>query len=261
MTEHLVTGWERDLPVTDTVLRSFLNAYADRVAMVAEALGGCVRRGEEAVFADSGSFVPFDNSVILLAPPRDAVSLVREAAAFFRPGVRWTLFSAWPLPDLSGEGLTLVGHPPFMFRPPGGQAPPLPKDLKIVEAGTPQEVRVFESTLVKGYPIEPAGEGSSVGDPRVAGLPIRRWTGYAGGYPVAVAGAYVAHKVIEIEWVATLPHARGRGFGAAVTWAAVRSDPALPAVLLASDHGRPVYERLGFWPVLRLTVWWVPPRT
>ena len=47
-------------------------------------------------------------------------------------------------------------------------------------------------------------------------------------------------------YVAALPAARGRGVGAAVTWAATLCQPELPAVLVASDDGRPVYERMGY---------------
>ena len=40
-----------------------------------------------------------------------------------------------------------------------------------------------------------------------------------------------------------------------VTQAAALADPTVPAVLIASDLGRPVYERLGFLPVSRWTLW------
>jgi hypothetical protein len=43
-----------------------------------------------------------------------------------------------------------------------------------------------------------------------------------------------------------------------VAWAATTCDPARPAVLIASDDGRPVYERLGYLPVERWTVWLQP---
>ncbi|MDT4977821.1 MAG: hypothetical protein QOG98_3579, partial [Pseudonocardiales bacterium] len=35
-------------------------------------------------------------------------------------------------------------------------------------------------------------------------------------------------------------------------------DASLPAVLFASDSGRPVYERLGYLPVSRWTLWHRP---
>jgi len=63
-----------------------------------------------------------------------------------------------------------------------------------------------------------------------------------------------------VEYVAALSTARGRGAGAAVTWAATLADPALPAILVASDDGRPLYERMGYAAVERWTVWLRPGR-
>jgi hypothetical protein len=51
-----------------------------------------------------------------------------------------------------------------------------------------------------------------------------------------------------------------RGYGEALTWRAARTQAGLPAILLASDDGRPVYQRMGFLPLLRFTVW-LHPRT
>ena len=48
---------------------------------------------------------------------------------------------------------------------------------------------------------------------------------------------------------------RGRGAGAVVTWAATLADPNRPAVLLASDDGRPIYARMGYVAVERWTAW------
>jgi GNAT superfamily N-acetyltransferase len=73
-----------------------------------------------------------------------------------------------------------------------------------------------------------------------------------------VAGAVAAQGLVHLDWVATLPGERGRGVGAALTAAAAGSCPRLPAVLLASDAGRPVYHRLGFFDILRSTIWEAP---
>jgi GNAT superfamily N-acetyltransferase len=82
--------------------------------------------------------------------------------------------------------------------------------------------------------------------------------GVLDGEPVTTAAVTIAHGVGVIELVATLADARGRGFGALVTQAAALADPTVPAVLVASDPGRPVYERLGFLPVNRWTLWMKP---
>lgn len=55
--------------------------------------------------------------------------------------------------------------------------------------------------------------------------------------------------------VGTVPEARRRGFGAAVIWRATLADPALPALLLATSEGRPVYERMSYLPLFRFALW------
>ena len=62
----------------------------------------------------------------------------------------------------------------------------------------------------------------------------------------------------DVEAVATLPEHRGRGVGAAVTWAATLADPAQPAVLIASDAGVGIYRAMGYLPVARWTIWFRP---
>jgi ribosomal protein S18 acetylase RimI-like enzyme len=84
---------------------------------------------------------------------------------------------------------------------------------------------------------------------------LHLFVGYADGRPVSVAGSAINHGLIEVDWVATLPEARGRGFGMALTAAAIGIAPDLPAALLSSDDGRAVYRRLGFLDLFRATVW------
>jgi len=69
------------------------------------------------------------------------------------------------------------------------------------------------------------------------------------GRPVAAAMGVVDGDAVGIYNVATIPAARGRGIGRAVTLAALldgRARGATMGVLEASEMGRPVYERLGF---------------
>ncbi len=69
------------------------------------------------------------------------------------------------------------------------------------------------------------------------------------GRPVAAAWTMVSHGVAGIGLVGTLEHARGRGLGTAVTWAAMRAGydmGATRAALQASGMGHPVYLRMGF---------------
>lgn len=76
-----------------------------------------------------------------------------------------------------------------------------------------------------------------------------RYVGYLDGEPVAVSSLVMAADLAGIYAVATLPAARGRGIGTAMTLHAMtegRRRGAQYAVLQATPMGRPVYERLGF---------------
>ena len=82
---------------------------------------------------------------------------------------------------------------------------------------------------------------------------VRAFIGWDGDRPVATASATVHGGVNHVEMVSTMSDCRGRGYGEAITWAATQADPTLPAVLVASDLGRPVYERMGYLAVDRWT--------
>lgn len=256
---ELITGWEPDLPVADTLLRRFLFAYADRIDRMARRSGGRTEGSDDARFADLASPFHFDNAVVLLRPTplTDLDAVIARARAFFPPTRSWVLLSAWPTPDLSDLGLRLVGHPPLMFRLPAPLPSP-PPELRVVEVDGPARLDDFERTLIAGFPF-PAANGATIFDPRQLGEVVRLFIGYVGEWPVSVAGAAVGHGVVEVDWVATLPMGRGRGYGRALTAAAVGVAPDLPAVLLATDPGRPVYRRLGFIDLLRCTMWEAHP--
>jgi hypothetical protein len=70
----LTTGWEPDLPVTDSLLRQFVFSYADRTAWMARALGGRTDRDADAALADLGSPFLFDNAVVLLQSTPEATA-------------------------------------------------------------------------------------------------------------------------------------------------------------------------------------------
>jgi ribosomal protein S18 acetylase RimI-like enzyme len=77
---------------------------------------------------------------------------------------------------------------------------------------------------------------------------FRAFVGIVGGRAVATAASVRTGRTVGIYSVATVPEARGRGFGTALTWHTLAdADPGWElAVLQASDMGRPIYERMGF---------------
>ena len=124
------------------------------------------------------------------------------------------------------------------------------------------DLAVAERILVDGYPmpeLQPLTPGDLLA-PAILGGATRVWIASVDGEPAAVAAGHRHGGATLVEFVATLPQARGRGAGAAATWAATLSEPDQPAVLMASDDGRPVYERMGYVALERWTVWLRPER-
>ena len=257
---HLTHGWESDLDASDSLLRRFVLATADRGEAMARAVDGRARRTEVYSAADPASAVMFDNAVVVLQPPSyvDLDSALVEALEWYPPERHVVVLSPFPTPDLSPLGLSLMGHPPLMYRPAGGAAPPLPDGLSIHEVTSEADLADFVQTLVEAYPM-PGGESSGIADMRVLDASIRLFVGRVEGATVATSGARVGHGVNDVEWVSTRSDHRRRGIGEAMTWAATLAAPELPAVLIASDDGQGVYESMGFARLVRLTMWHRPP--
>ena len=254
--EHLTNGWEPDTPPDDTLVRSAVLVHASWPVAVASALGRPWRRTDRwsgALLGDSGALV---NPVILTQPvgEQDAAEVVAEAGELIPAGTPYFLLSPWLTPDFARHGLVLIGHPPLMVRFPAPRPRPDPEGVEVREVHDADELAVAERVLVEGYPMPGTAPGSILA-PGLLGGSSRVWLGYVGGEPVSVAMAHLDAGATLVEYVAALPAARGKGAGAAVTWAATLADPEAPAVLVASDDGRPTYERMGYLALERWTAW------
>ena len=144
-----------------------------------------------------------------------------------------------------------------MFRPAAPLAEAPVDGLELRRVNDADAARDWESALVRGYPLAEL-------DPNNAGLlPARaleaprwqHWVGYLDGAPVATASAVVNDHHVDVEFISTLPEVRGRGIGRAATVVATLAASDRPAMLISSDDGRAVYERLGYLPLLRFTLW------
>jgi ribosomal protein S18 acetylase RimI-like enzyme len=87
--------------------------------------------------------------------------------------------------------------------------------------------------------------------------------GYHGGRPVTGAAAVLDHTTVGVYAVGTVENRRGRGFGTAITWAAVRAGVeagASTVVLQSSEDGLGVYRAMGFQTVCRYVEYMPAPR-
>ena len=233
-------------------------AMADRVRHHAVTTRQPLADDDDLVAAKLGERGLFINAAIVLSPPTDWNAVLDRVTAVIPAGAVATLVSPYATPDLASNGWALIGHPPLMARLAAAPSdvPDVP-ELEVREVVNREDLEAFERTLVDGYPmpdLQPHRAGSFF-DERVLGGPTRFWLGLVDGEPVATAVTHVAGGVNDVEMVATLESARGRGYGAVVTWAATVAEPSLPAILIASDLGRTVYERLGYTALSRWTIW------
>jgi hypothetical protein len=260
VTERLEDGWQPDTPTGDNLLRDHFMGFADYFVAAGRAAGHPVLDDEDVGASDGGVPEPFVRVAALRRPPVDADAMGERLDDFFQGDGTYGVFVPGLVPP--PEGFRLGGHPPFMARPAGGPSPPAPPGLRIEPVRDEARMLDFERTMIAGYPVPeldaaPPGTGFSA---RLLEVPhIQFWVGYEDDRPVATSGALVHYGLNHIEWISALPEVRGRGYGAAMTWKATLADPDLPAVLIASDDGRPVYERMGYLPVVRCT-FWVGPR-
>jgi hypothetical protein len=252
-TGALESGHLDDTPVQDTVLRQFLHNQADLNALLAEAGGGEVRRSAAAVVTGSPSPVRYLKQTVALRPLTGLDDPVLDEAEDVAD--RWggqTLLSAWPTPDLTRRGWQLVGHPTFVVRPP---QPPRPYDRdRVSVVATEAELELATRVVVEGYPM-PEATDATLYPPSVLGSELLVRIGWLGGRPVAAAASHPAHGVQQLCLAATLPEARRQGVWEALALARLADRPELPAVSFTSDYSRKGFEKLGFLPVARLTLW------
>jgi hypothetical protein len=255
MAEHLTHGWEPDTPASDSLLRTFVEGTAARGEALAGVVAGRAARHDGIAMSDLGSPIFFDNWATQLAPceyldERAAMAALRD----FYPADRGVLyFSAFPTWDLSGAGFTLMGHPPFMVRPAGGDPTPVPDDLEIRVVDSDAEAAVFAQTIEAAYPMPGAADSPVV--KAWASEHLTLFNGYYGDRCVATGGSWNSDGVNDVNWISAMPETRRRGVGAAITYAATVVHPDDPAVLVASDDGVGVYERMGYMRLVRMTLW------
>jgi len=205
---------------------------------------------------------PWFNGVSVAQPasPGDE-RIIQETIAYFRSrGV--SAFTWWVEPSLSvrtwENPLKPIGFHYDNDTP--GMAVDLhalredlssPSTLKILPVEDLDSLKLWTHVFIAGYGLPAAWEKDFLD--LMAGLgidlPMRNYLGYLDGEPVATSNLFLGAGVAGIQCVATLPQARGRGIGAALTLAPLREAREMNyriGILQSSDLGFKVYQRLGF---------------
>jgi GNAT superfamily N-acetyltransferase len=216
---------------------------------------GAVGGSTECPFVATGLPVAFFNGVYATGPVDDPDQLIADAAAFMAGhGVPWLLWVRDGVDDAlldAGRraGLTDAGGPPAMALPAIAEIPPLPDGLEIAVVHDAAGLEVARDLAARGFEmprefVEVLVAESMLDDPTVVLV-----TGSVHGVPVSTALVGVTGNTAGIYNVATPPEHRRRGYGEALTWAAVAEGRRLGcdhSTLQASPMGAPIYRRMGY---------------
>jgi len=131
------------------------------------------------------------------------------------------------------------------------EALPAVKGLEIRTVTDDESLRTWIKVFVNGYGLPSDWESMTYEMYRQLGLnlPARNYLGYLNGKPVSTSTLFLGGGAAGIYSVATLPEARGKGLGAALTLQPLLETRAMGyrvGVLQSSDMGFNVYKKLGF---------------
>jgi ribosomal protein S18 acetylase RimI-like enzyme len=214
------------------------------------------------LLVDSG--LPCDTFNKILAArlgEETADARIAAAVAYFRR--RGLPFSWWVGPESlpADLGARLERHGLLAAETELGMAarvaaippPPQPAGLETRRAMT--ELAIREFAVVNAANWDPPDQNVLEFFTRASTLllhpacPMQLFVGYSGGVPAATGELFLGGGVGGIHMISVSREFRRRGFGAAITWAAIEAAKLAGVqwvTLQASEEGRPVYERLGF---------------
>jgi GNAT superfamily N-acetyltransferase len=231
---------------------------------------------DESTWVDTGRPIGEYNAVVLAQFTSEAVDAqIESVLAHFRRQSRpftWHVGPTSEPPNLTdrlpAHGLVLDDDEPGMaVELDRVQAPATaPPGLTIETVRDERGLRDWVDVWLFPLPVEVRHE---LFDPLAArGLgdefPWRFYVGRLDGRPVAISQLFVGQGVAAVHYVVTIPEARRRGIGAAMTMRVLEEARALGyrvAVLTASPHGIGIYRRLGFNEFCRIRRYvWEPDR-
>ena len=193
-------------------------------------------------------------------PPRiyfAGITLRPDVPAEAIRDVPGSVCDAWQTLELEPHGFRVWRTEPWFLRPPRAASVAKPPELEIVAVSTAAEVYELEAVSVRGFEDETASIAPGTYHPPevLHDAAMHMFLGRVAGRPVGAAMGYRLDDVVGVFGVTTVASARQRGYGTALTCAAMLTETGLPAILAPSPAGERLYRRLGFESVGALSIW------
>ena len=229
--------------------------WQSSAAIASHARDGEVRQTLRYTLIDIGAPISEFNYALVRDPESDLLDALDAAERFFGAKqhpyrVVFRAEHAEPCAVVLREhGLRAVDLLPGMQIATATRAPAPPAGLDVRVATDAASLRDFGRTVFSGFGL-PEHDAHLFLTEHLRSCPsFVPFVGYVGRTPVCASSLLVNAHVAGIYWVATRDGFRRRGFGTAITWAAIvegaRRGCGL-ASLQASAMGRPVYAQMGF---------------
>jgi ribosomal protein S18 acetylase RimI-like enzyme len=215
----------------------------------------------------------FNGVLVTRANEEIGETVLRDGFTFFETRnvdqFTWWLENKIPISDwdhsLRAQGFSFIDGPPGMAIDLAAHKPQmqLPVDFQIKPVVDPKGLRDWTHALIQGFQF-PASWEENIYDLFASlglELPLRHYLGYLSGKPAATSSLFLSAGVMGIYNVATVPGARKRGIGTALTVKAMMDAKELNyrfSILQSSDEGFGVYQKIGFQKLCNLNhYFWV----
>jgi GNAT superfamily N-acetyltransferase len=224
-------------------------------AAIGRAMGAAVGGSDSCPFVATGIEAAFFNGAYAAGPVSDPDVVVGDAIAFMAAhGVPWLLWVRAGVDDALLEagrraGLRDAGGPPGMVLASIPPPPARPDGLDVDVVTDLDGLDVCRDLTARGFGVPPELARSLLAERLLVEPELVMVAGSVAGEPVSMAIVSVTGTTAGIYNVATPAEHRRRGYGAAVTWAAIQEGAKLGcdhAALQASELGAPVYRAMGF---------------
>jgi len=197
---------------------------------------------------------PFNRAFVLGSSERPS-RVVHQVADHYRGlGMPFVLiFRDELVPGLAeaclANGLVERWQPPLMMLDPIPPRPPVASPGPEVVLLRSDNLDAYVGVLSDGFGIPQDMAARVFADWLLSTDGFAGFLGLSDGVPVATSGLFMTGGLAGIYNVATVTAHRGKGIGAAMTWAAAslgRENGAAISVLQSSQAGEPVYRRMGY---------------
>lgn len=252
--------------VDPILLARCLENALERGRQSARAIDGRLLEEGDGVLLIAAPGVPWITGATITRVPRDpAATLIRARDFFATCGLDWALTAAGEVATAIAPTAAALGlvpgerRPGMLLTPPAATGPDVP-GLEIRVVRDRGDLAVFVATSAAGF----GGEDLFPLMYQPASLAIPDLTLYLGeleGRPVATAVKTASHRIAGIGGVSTVPTARRRGVGEAITRRAAMdgfAEGCIASFLQASAMGFGVYQRMGYRHVIDFHTWEMP---